>query len=586
LKMDFLGLRTLTVINNALDLIAEHQEVELELTDIPLTDQITYELLQTGNTEGIFQIESELFQRLITKLQPTCFEDIIALLALGRPGPLGSGMVDDYIDRRHGEAEVEYLHPDLESILEETYGVIIYQEQVMRIANQIADYSLGQADILRRGMGKKKPEILEEHRQKFINGALDNGYSQELATELFDLMEYFGGYGFNKSHSAAYALVSYQTAYLKTYYPVEYMAALLSSVMGNSDKVARYIEECERMGIEVLPPDVNESRVRFTVVEDRIRFGLAAVKHVGSKAIEEIIASRRREGEFESVVDFCQKVSLGRVNQRVIESLIKAGAFASLPGHRAQLLAIIDELYQRCRRIQKEKSNGQSSFGDLMEEDQFSQVDLTLPDCAEYSIEELLALEKEYLGLYLSGHPLDQYDYLLDSQELVPISEVKELADQEQVKFGGVINQVNQIRTKHNQEMAFVEVEDRSDSLEVVIFPDLYDEVQSLLLNNQFVVVEGKLDQNEDGAKIIGSQLTESLDSKLFLKLSTVDESVLEELEELLADSPGITPVYLVLQVKEQKVLISTADSFMVELSREFKSRLEQLAGVEDYSIV
>jgi DNA polymerase-3 subunit alpha len=583
LKMDFLGLRTLTVINNSLKIIKRTQEIELDLSEVPLDDQGTYKLLQTGNTEGLFQIESNLFQRLIVDLQATKFEDLVALLALGRPGPLGSGMVDDFVERRHGKAEIEYLHPDLEEILKETYGVIVYQEQVMKIANEIAGYSLGEADILRRGMGKKKPELLKKHRQKFIDGANEKGYSEDLANELFDLMEYFGGYGFNKSHSAAYALVSYQTAYLKNYYPVEFMASLLSSVMGNSDKVARYIEECRRMEIEVLAPDVNESEVRFTVINQKIRFGLEAVKNVGQKAIEEIIKAREEKGSFDSIADFCEKVSLGKVNQRVIESLIKAGAFDSLGVYRAQLLTILDDLYEKYRRIQKEKGNGQQSFADFLDEDEFVNDDLELPGISEYSQEQLLSMEKEYLGLYISGHPIDNYESLLQKEEITSIIDVKELADGKEVMIGGIINDLKQITTKNGNEMAFIEIEGRAGQLEVIVFPDLFGEFQNLLYKNEFILVTGELDKSEQGVKIIAQKLQGPPENKLYLEIEDMKSDCLENLASLLKDSPGVIPVYIVVKINQQKVLLSTSNQFSIQMNQRLEQKLKKNSIIKDY---
>ncbi|MCK8825556.1 DNA polymerase III subunit alpha [Fuchsiella alkaliacetigena] len=584
LKMDFLGLRTLTVINDALSLIKKLHGEEVKLDQLPLDDQATYELLQTGNTEGIFQIESNLFQRLIKDLEPRKFEDLIALLALGRPGPLGSGMVDDFISRRHGEAEIEYPHADLEAVLKETYGVIVYQEQVMKIANEIAGYSLGEADILRRGMGKKKPELLKEHRQKFIKGAQQKGYSKELAVELFDLMEYFGGYGFNKSHSAAYALVSYQTAYLKEHYPVEFMAALLNSVMGNSDKVARYIEECRRMDIKVLPPDINESQSNFTVLGERIRFGLEAVKNVGQKAIEEIVTARQ-QAPYESLVDFCERVSLSKVNQRVVESLIKAGAFDSLGAYRSQLLSILDRAYEQYRQIEKEKLNGQQSFGDFFGEDEFTTVEsLELPNKAEYSTEQLLAMEKEYLGLYVSAHPLDRYASYLEAYQTVSTLELAAVDDGEELVFAGLISNCKEIKTKQGRRMAFLELEDKYGTLEVVVFPDTYQKYYELLTVNQLVLIKGELQRDENQQQLIAKSLKSLEKAKFYLKLSSdIDSKELQRLAVLLKDSPGEVEVYIVLEIEQDRVLLSTADCFTVEINQQLKAELQGLSGVEDF---
>lgn len=326
LKMDLLGLRTLTVIGDAVNIIKHTTGDEIDIDNIPLDDRATYEMLGRGDAIGVFQLESSGMRAILKELKPEVLDDIIALVALYRPGPLGSGMVEDFIRRKHGQSEIKYLHPALEPILKDTYGVILYQEQVMRIASDLAGFTLGEADLLRRAMGKKKPEVIAGLRNQFIEGARKNNIEETIAGQIFDLMEYFAGYGFNKSHSAAYALVSYQTAYLKANYPVAYMAALLTSVAGSSDKVAVYIEECKRMGIDILPPDINESLVNFTVVGDKIRFGLAAVKNVGRQAIEHIIAVRSKK-KFASLLDFCERAEHRVVTKRVIESLIKGGAF-------------------------------------------------------------------------------------------------------------------------------------------------------------------------------------------------------------------------------------------------------------------
>ena len=346
LKMDFLGLRNLTIINKTLALIKERHKIEVDIDNISLDDQEVYGLLQSGKTLGVFQMESYLFQELNQRLKPDRFTDIVAILALGRPGPLGSGLVDQYVDSRHGIREPEYLHPSLEPILKETFGLILYQEQVMEIASKLGGYSLGEADLLRRGMGKKDKELIASERERFVKGAGERGIEEKTAHHIFDQMEYFAGYGFNKSHSAAYALLAYQTAYLKVKYPAEFMAALLSSVMGNQNKVGQYIRECKEMGIEVLPPDINKSSYAFVPEDDdRILFGLEAIKNVGKAAIEAIIEGRE-EGPYTSLADFLKRVDLRRVNIQVTESLIKAGAFSAFKENRAQMLVKFDEIYK------------------------------------------------------------------------------------------------------------------------------------------------------------------------------------------------------------------------------------------------
>ncbi|MDI6631807.1 MAG: DNA polymerase III subunit alpha, partial [Thermoanaerobacteraceae bacterium] len=401
LKMDLLGLRTLTVIGETLRIIKRLRGILIDEENLPLDDPATYALLGRGETAGVFQLESSGMRNLLRELKPSVFEDLIALVALYRPGPLGSGMVEDFIRRKHGRTPVVYLHPLLEPILKETYGVILYQEQVMQIASTLAGFSLGEADLLRRAMGKKKPEIIAGLRSRFVEGAAANGIPEKLAGEIFDLMEYFAGYGFNKSHSAAYAMVAYQTAYLKANYPVEYMAALLTSVRDNSDKVAAYVEECRRLGIAVLPPDVNESRRNFTVVPGGVRFGLAAIKNVGETAVEAIIAARNEGGPFRDFGDFCSRINPRVINRRVLESLARAGAFSSLGHTRSQVLAVLDGGLELAQRSAKEKDSHQLSlFGDLENNGYDIRIDATRE---EFPQQELLKMEKELLGLYISG---------------------------------------------------------------------------------------------------------------------------------------------------------------------------------------
>ncbi|HNR65961.1 MAG TPA: DNA polymerase III subunit alpha, partial [Atribacterota bacterium] len=360
LKMDFLGLRTLSVINNTIKIIKKTRDVTIDIDRIPLDDEQVYQLLARGECCGLFQLESSGMTDLVKRMEPKNIEDITALLALFRPGPLGSGMIDDFINRKKGKVEIQYLHPKLEPILKDTYGVIVYQEQVMQIASQLAGYSLGQADILRKAMGKKIKEVMDKQQKQFIEGALKNGIDKKTADDIYDLIAYFAGYGFNKSHSVSYAFLSYQTAYLKAHYPVEYMAALLTSIMQFTDKVVKYIKECQNMGLKILPPDINESLIDFTVVDRKtIRFGLAAVKNVGRAAVENIIMERKKNGPFSSLIDFCHRVDLKTMNRRVMESLIKCGAFDSLKTSRAQLLSILEKSIQIAQDRQREKRNGQ-----------------------------------------------------------------------------------------------------------------------------------------------------------------------------------------------------------------------------------
>src|SRR5579872_3860074 len=410
LKMDFLGLTTLTIIDDALKLIEQHRGVKLVLDDLPLDDTASYEIFSKGYTSGVFQFESAGMRDILRRYQPDRVEDLIALNALYRPGPMG--MIDDFIDRKHGRKEVVYDLPEMQEILQETYGVMVYQEQVMQIANRIAGYSLGEADLLRRAMGKKKAEEMAKQRARFVAGAKANGHPAKKAERIFDQMEKFAGYGFNKSHSAAYAYLAYVTAYLKAHYPIEFMSALLTSETGNTAKVVKYINECREMRIRVLPPDVNSSDFDFTPVvsgpDEGIRFGLGAIKNVGANAVESIATARTTDGPFTSLYDFCERVDLGAVNRRMIESFIKAGAMDTLEGTRAQQMAVIDSAMENGTRVWKDRASGQSGLFAMLTAEQPA-AEHPLPKVPDWTGPEKLTSEKEMLGFYITGHPLDQY---------------------------------------------------------------------------------------------------------------------------------------------------------------------------------
>ncbi len=416
LKMDFLGLTTLTIIDDALRLIEQTRGEKIDLEKLALDDQTTYEkVFHTGLTSGVFQFESHGMRDVLRRYKPTAVEDLTALNALYRPGPIQGGMIDDFIDRNCGRKKIEYELPELEPILKETLGVIVYQEQVMQIANRLAGYSLGEADLLRRAMGKKKAEEMAKQRERFVQGAQERGFPHKKIAKIFDLMEQFAGYGFNKSHSAAYALLAYQTAYLKTHYPVEFMAALLTSVSGSTDDVVKYINECREMGIAVEPPDINVSDAYFTPHGEAIRFGLAAVKNVGHNAIESIVKARKEHGDFKSVYQFCEKVDLHLLNKRVVESLIKSGAMDAL-GRRAQLMAVIDSAMEQAQKAQRDRLLGQHGlFGVFQQEDEAQQQEKPLPNIPDWDEHTRLGNEKEILGFFITGHPLEKYrEKLLD----------------------------------------------------------------------------------------------------------------------------------------------------------------------------
>ncbi|MXX11119.1 MAG: DNA polymerase III subunit alpha, partial [Nitrospira sp. SB0667_bin_9] len=410
-KFDFLGLKTLTMIHHAVTMVNQAPGARLDIERLPLNDAGTYALLASGKTSGIFQLESSGMRNLLVRIKPEGFEDLIAILALYRPGPLESGMVDDFIKRKRDPSKIAYDPPALEPILKDTYGVMVYQEQVMAIANLMAGFSLGQADLLRRAMGKKKPEEMAKQKELFLQGAKAKGFTEKKAETIFDQMAYFAGYGFNKSHSAAYALVTFQTAYLKAHHPTEFMAALLTSEMGNTDKMVGYFTECRERGIPILPPDVNESQKNFTIVEGGIRFGMAAIKNVGGSAIESIIASREAEGPFSSFFDFCCRIDLHKVNKRVIEGLIKVGAFDSMGAKRAQLTAITEQTLDAANAIQKERALGQTSLFEIGETDGSNPDALTrpLPSIDEWQQTQILKFERELTGFYITAHPLAQH---------------------------------------------------------------------------------------------------------------------------------------------------------------------------------
>ncbi len=509
LKMDFLGLRTLTVINKAVDMIQQNHGVVVDFNQMPMDDAATYQLLCDGDSIGVFQLESNGLRAIMRELQPNDLEDIIALVALYRPGPLNSGMAEDFIERKHGRKEIEYLHPLLEPILQPTYGVILYQEQVMRIASDLAGFSLGQADMLRRAMGKKKPEIIAAMKQDFMDGAEKNNVERSVAAKVFELIEYFAGYGFNKSHSAAYAIVAYQTAYLKAQYPVEFMAALLTSIMDSADRVSFYIAECKRMGIAVLTPDVNESQESFTVANGRIRFGLAAMKNVGKGAMQSIIQVRNEEGPFTSLQDFCARVDLGQVNKRMIENLIKGGAFDSVVGNKRQLLEILDQCLEQGNEIRRSKNSAQMSLFDFAEETGLTSryAPIPLPDMPDFSSQELLAMEKQILGLYVSGHPLDDYTQVLAEKTSATLAELTEEQDQQRVILGGMINTFKINTTKRGDTMATCQFEDLTGTIDMLVFPKTFVRYREMIQKDAIVLIKGRYLAQEDNPKLSADEI-------------------------------------------------------------------------------
>ncbi len=506
-KFDFLGLKTLTVIDwavkNVKAMLPPDEAAKIDITLLPLDDRPTYELLKRAETTAVFQLESRGMKELIKRLQPDTFEDIVALVALFRPGPLQSGMVDDFVNRKHGRAKVDYPHPDLEPVLKPTYGVIVYQEQVMQIAQVLAGYSLGGADMLRRAMGKKKPEEMAKQRELFLDGASSRGIDEKTAGPIFDLMEKFAEYGFNKSHSAAYALVAYQTAWLKAHYPAAFMAAVLTADMDNTDKVVGLIEDCRDLGLNVLPPDVNNSKIQFTVADEKsIRYGLGAIKGVGEAALAGIVSEREQGKAFTSLYDFCQRVDMKKVNRRVMDALVKSGAFDSLGGHRASLEASITKALQIAGQHRDNSVSGQNDMFGLLTVDEEEHVEEPLLTAPEWSEEQVLIAEKETLGLYLSGHPIDRY--VEELSRFIP-KRITDLDAPESKGYqrneisvitAGLIVAIRTMKGRNGGRMAFITLDDQTARLEVRVFAEVYEQYQSLLQPDKLVVIQGKIGQD------------------------------------------------------------------------------------------
>ncbi|MEO6028496.1 MAG: DNA polymerase III subunit alpha [Candidatus Binatia bacterium] len=595
IKFDFLGLKTLTFLADAVSIIkatsAKPEAQDLDLAKLPLDDAKTYKLLAKGDTVGIFQMESGGMRKMITQLRPSRFEDLIAALALFRPGPLDSGMDQDFIKRKHGKEKIVYDHPLLEGVLNETYGTMIYQEQVMQIAQTLAGYSLQDADNLRKAMGKKKKEEMDKERDRFQQGAIGQGIKAELATRIFEQMEKFAAYGFNKSHSAAYALISFQTAYLKTHYPHEFMAALLSLEMGDTDSTYKNIAECRAHGIAILPPDINESGEKFTVVPGKgIRFGLGAVKGVGSKAID-IIQRARDEGEpFKDLGDFAHRVRGQQINRRVLESLMKCGTFDSLHPSRAMLLTEGEGTPAYVDRVMQWAATAAESAGQIT---LFKLEDVPPPrppaNVPEWSNKQRLASEKETVGFYITGHPLDRYDNDLRRLVTAPISELGSRQGQEKIKAGGVVHTLKLKNNKKGDRYATFNLEDKSGTIEVIVWPEAYRRYEARIASDDPIYVSGTLEVNEDRCQIIGDEIG-SLDDMRFkhakeVLLTFVEGLTAERAEALsrtLQAHPGTRNVSL--QLMEGELVASVKlPRFKVSPSEKLADAVERLGARISY---
>jgi DNA polymerase-3 subunit alpha len=580
LKMDFLGLKNLTLIKQTVDLIQTLHDTTIDITRIPLDDPQTFVLLGKGETSGVFQLESSGLKDVLRRLQPACFEDIIAVNALYRPGPLGSGMVDDFIERKHGRQEIVYLFPELESLLRETYGVIVYQEQVIKIASTIGGYTLGEADILRRAMGKKKVEVMDEQRKIFMDKATARQFDAEKAKELFDLMAYFAGYGFNKSHSAAYALIAYQTAYLKANYPAEFLACLISLEMDSAESMAKYVYEARDIGLKVLPPDINESHADFTVVNGVIRFGLRGIKSVGMSALDSILTQRKERGPFKDMFDFCKRIDTRTCNKRVMEHLISAGAFDSLPGNRAQKHEELSKIIEQALEKKKSEQTGQMGLFDMPGTQKEQHETYHFQPLADWSDSEKLEKEKEVLGLYMSAQPLDSYACHVEWLKTLSFQKAAELPAETLVMTCGTLKSSKVITTKKGDKMAFALFEDYLNKAEVVIFPKLFEGVEEQLKSYSVFMIKGNIDRSSEMIKIKAQSLV-PLDLMFEQKHITkvvlhLPESVTPQLVTMLKQKskPGTIPVELHFTEQQKRFFLQAHHKIMV--TEEFLKELKE----------
>lgn len=569
-------------MRDAVDMIKYNRGVDIDLDNLDFDDKEVYKMIGEGNTVGVFQLESAGMTSFMKELKPDCLEDIIAGISLYRPGPMAE--IPRYISGKRDPKSVEYIVPELENILNVTYGVMVYQEQVMEIVRKLAGYSMGRSDLVRRAMSKKKHKVMEEERKNFIYGIEDengnievpgclrNGISAEAANKIFDSMMDFASYAFNKSHAAAYAVIGFQTAYLMRYYPVEFLAAMLNSVMGNSDKVSEYIRSAEKLGIQVLPPDINESYTKFTVKGDTIRFGMGAIKNVGVNVVENIAKSRDEKGKFTSLMDFCNKIDLSIVNKRSVESLIKAGTFDSLKVYRSQLLSVFEKIMDGVYSQRKKNIDGQMSLFGALQEDSESNLEIRYPNIKEFNKKYMLAMEKEMTGLYMSGHPLDDYEKPLKEQTSITIEKIIEaqknlneqknveledlvldssLTDGTRVIIGGILTNVSRKVTRNNTLMAFAKVEDLTGYLECVIFPKTLEKCNALVNEDSFVLIRGRVSLKEDEEPKILCEDIQPLElinsSKVYIKVEDREKAnmIVKPLRVLLSQYKGDSPVYI-----------------------------------------
>ena len=592
LKMDFLGLTTLTILDDTIKLIAQTRGERIELENLPFDDRETYEkVFHKALTTGVFQFESQGMRDVLRRYQPATIGDLTALNALYRPGPIQGGMIDFFIDRKHGRKKIEYELPELKETLEETWGVIVYQEQVMQIANRLAGYSLGEADVLRRAMGKKKPEEMALQRERFVQGAVQRGYPSKKIEKIFDLLAKFAEYGFPKAHSAAYALLAYQTAYLKTHFAVEFMSALLTSVTGNTDDVVKYINECREMGLAVEPPDINVSDANFTPHGAAIRFGLAAVKNVGHNAIESIVAGRAKLGSYTSIYQFCENVDLRLLNKRVLESLIKSGAMDSL-GRRAQLMAVLDKAMEHAQKAARDAESGQHGLFGIFEEHGSAASEEKLPDIPDWDEHVRLANEKEILGFFITGHPLEKHREKLEDLRALSTSDIAAMKSStgkdESITTAGIITNLKVLKSKRGDFYAQAALEDMAGTVEMIVFPEAYKKLSERLKQEAPVLVRGGV-RIEEGAnpKLTANDIF-SLDEykvplpkslRIRIPLDSAGESTIDNLHELFVARKGEAKVLFDVERQGDFMVVMEAEGYNVQPDRNFLVRVEELCG-------
>jgi DNA polymerase-3 subunit alpha len=591
LKIDVLGLRTLTVIDKALKMVAENYEIDLKPEDVPMDDEKTFDLLRAGETTGVFQLESPGMRELLRNLQPTGFSDIIAVNALYRPGPLQSGMVSHFVDCKHGRKKIDYAHPALEPILRDTYGVILYQEQVMQIASALAGFSLGEADLLRKAMGKKQLDVMEGQKKQFLEGAAQNDIPKQVAQMTWDQMENFAQYGFNKSHSAAYAVVSVRTAYLKANYPAEFMAATLTSEIDDTDRILVLLEDCRDHGIRVIPPNINTSEAEFRAKDGCIFYGLGAIKNVGLGAVEHIVEERSNGGPYRSLEQLCSRVSSRVVNKRVLESLIQSGAQDSLPGHRAQKMESLETIMERTARKCRDAERGQ--FGLFGQADDADEV--ILAECDPWPQREELRREKESLGFFLTGHPLEKYKNVLSMLSSASSRDIRASANGKEAVFGGLVITVKQIMDKKQNPMAFVTIEDRDGQAEVILFSDVLEKARQHVHEDGVLLLKGKISNRNGGeGKLLVNSVTpvseesfpSSKEAHFTLDMEALGEDKVTELKTLIESHAGDAKVYFHLKEGGRRTHVIKARSQGIKLDYELVAHLSATLGPDNIRLI